>query len=68
MALPVTEVFHPETVAGLVSRNKTQGFADEGRSIEKLPSRFTIKLLVSHVVLLNEKGTPPLEVSPCISR
>ena len=64
VALSVTEVFHPETIAGLVSRDETQGFPYQGRSVERLPFGFSIKLLFSHLVLLKEKGTPHLEVSP----
>ncbi len=68
MAFLVTEVFDPETIAGLVSRDESQGFSNQGRRIEKRPSGFTIELLVSHVVLLNEKRTLPLEVSQIVDK
>jgi hypothetical protein len=49
VALPVAEVLHAETVAGLVTRDESQGFSNQGRSIEKLPSGFTAERLVSQL-------------------
>jgi hypothetical protein len=49
VALPVTEVLHPETVAGPVSRDKSQGFSDQGRSIKKFPSGFASERLFCHL-------------------
>ncbi len=58
MALPVTEVFDPETIAGLVSRDESQGFSNQGRRIEQLPVGFSIEFLISHASLLMKKGHP----------